>query len=230
MRAYGWGKVRNMSWIWDGGEEGDFMMIFNLKITMGSIMIHLMPHVHEVSYEHPGGIRSSWWPHRPRATCVQEVVMVELLALLTFLIHKSLTPSSLIFFTLFLKLVTNMMIYWYCWCWCWYWLLNATTVADALALALSLILDHLRHRWGQPRYIDLMAGCKYFLKTLSELKTNKWGGEGGGIIRQIIMLRKSGWFKKWVTFDPICDIQDKTGCNLETFSDYHQGESASGGI
>ena len=42
----------------------------------------------------------------------------------------------------------------------------ADTLADAIAL--SLILDHLRNRWGQPRYIDLMAGCKYCLKSLLE--------------------------------------------------------------
>ena len=39
--------------------EPVFMMFFNLNITMRSIMMHLMnlmSNVHEVSYEHPGGI------------------------------------------------------------------------------------------------------------------------------------------------------------------------------
>ena len=128
MRSNGWGDVRKMAWVWGRGEGGDWAGLHdvlhhvhhefcahimkniikaNLKLTMRSIMT-------EWSW------CTSYLPHATCAWCakvliwclisftrVHEVVMLELLLTLTFLIHKSLIPLSLIFLTLSCWLYTG---------------------------------------------------------------------------------------------------------------------------
>ena len=122
----------------------------------------------EVSWEHPRCLDPHSASHKGLgATFELEVVLVVKLPPLTFLIHKSLNllfPHFLTHAVLMMNLIlttlfvmdfksTLMSI-----------LILMPTLMMLMLLPLPifgfLYLHRLRNRWGHPRYIDLMAGCK----------------------------------------------------------------------